>query len=416
MRRDRRERGWLPAVGLLATLAVIAGATYVLTAVRPIDRYITKGLDIKGGVRAVLEGEDTPEAKVTPQTLQQALRVIENRVNALGVKEPSLQIEGNRRIIVELADVKDTDEALKVIGKTAQLKFVGPDGNVVLTGKDLVRAQVQQDTRTGSFAVGLSLTSEGAKKFEDATAKFLGQPIAIYLDDELISNPVVQTVITGGQAQITGRFTAKEAARLADLLNGGALPIKLNVVEVRQVSATLGEDAWAKTVRAGLYGTLAVAAFMVLWYRLPGVLAVAALLVYVFLTLGSMIALGAVLTLPGLAGLILSVGMAVDANIIIFERIKEELRKGAGLRTAIDAGFKRAFAAIFDSNVNTLIAAAVLYWLGTGPVKGFGLTLGLGVLLSLFTGITLSRWLVKMAAATGWFDRRLFGVREGVQA
>lgn len=403
---------------LLALLILIGGASYLFTDLYPLTDYIKKGLDIEGGVRLVLQGEPTPETAVTPEAMRHAMSVIENRVNALGVSEPTIQLEGDDRIIVELAAVADTEKAREMVGKTAVLRFIGPAGqDVVLTGDDVDKAQAIQDPVTGGFAVSLSLKSEGALKFEEATRKYIGQPIYILLDDQIISAPVVQNVIAGGQAQITGQFTAEEAQELADLINGGALPIKLNIIENRSVSPTLGRDAFNKSLMAGGAGLAIVLLFMIVFYRVPGFLADLALMVYLFLTVGVLVALNAVLTLPGIAGIVLSLGMAVDANIIIFERIKDELRKGAGLKTGIDAGFSRAFTAVLDANVTTIVAALILYYFGTGSIKGFGLTLGIGVAVSLFTAVTLSRWFIKLAVGTGWFNKRsLFGIREEVRA
>lgn len=401
---------------LLALLLLIGGAGYYFTAIKPIDSMMKKGLDIKGGVRLVLEGRDTPEAKVTREAMEQALKVIEFRVNKLGVSEPNIQLEGANRIIVELAGVENTEQARRDIGTTAQLKFVDPDGNVVLTGQDVADAQAFQNTQSGGFGVSLDLKGEGPKKFAEATAKHLNKQIAILLDDQVISAPVVQSVIDSGKAQITGSFTAEEAQRLANLIKGGALPVKLEIIENRAVSATLGQDSFARSVRAGAVGALLVALFMLLRYRIPGAVAVVALCVYLGLTIASIIALGAVLTLPGIAGIILSVGMAVDANVLIFERIREELRKGSGLRTGIDAGFRNAFSAVIDSNVTTILAALILYWLGTGPVKGFGLTLAIGVAISMFTAITLTRWILKLVVATGWVKRTSFVSEKEVPA
>lgn len=407
------------AATLLALLLLIGAAAYYFLGVKPLYNLMKQGLDIKGGVRLVFQGVDTPEARVTRDAMLRALDVIEYRANKLGVSEPNIQLEGDRRIIVELADVRDTEQARQVIGKTALLRFVGPDEKTIVTGKDLVRAQAVQSPR-GGYAVALEFTAEGAKKFGDATTRFQGQVIRVYLDEDVISAATVREPILNGRAEISRDspgFTVEEAGQLANLLNGGALPVKLEIIENRTVSATLGTTALRLSLRAGLIGLALVAVYMVLFYRVPGLLADVALVLYLLLTLGSLYAIGAVLTLPGVAGIILSLGMAVDANVLIFERIKDELRRGTGLRTAIDAGFRRAFSAIFDSNVTTVVAAAVLYWLGTGPIKGFGLTLGLGVLLSMFTAITFSRWLLRLAVDTGWFSiRALFPVRQEVTA
>ncbi len=400
---------------LLALLLALGGASYYFTAVKPIDDMMKKGLDIKGGVRLVLEGRDTPEAKVSKETMEQAVKVIDFRVNKLGVSEPNIQLEGDNRIIVELADVANTEEARKTIGTTAQLMFVDPEGQLVLSGQDVADASAYQDP-AGGFGVSLDLKGDGVKKFAEATAKYIGQPIAILLDEQVISAPTVQGVIDSGNASITGNFTAEEAQRLANLIKGGALPIKLEIIENRTVSATLGQDSFNKSIKAGAIGALLVALFMILRYKVPGLIAVFALSVYLWLTVGSIVAMNAVLTLPGIAGIILSLGMAVDANVLIFERIREELRKGTGLRTGIDAGFRNAFSAVIDSNVTTILAALILYWLGTGPVKGFGLTLAVGVTISLFTAITLTRWLIKLVVATGWVKKTIFVSEKEVSA
>lgn len=410
--RTRWARVLFPALILL-----ILTAAFLFSRVWPLTQYVKRGLDIAGGVRLVLQGEPTANAPITRQAMEDAARVIERRVNTLGVSEPNIQLEGQDRIVVELADVHDVERAREMVGKTAVLRFVGPDGQEVLTGNDVERAQAVQDPASGKFVVALSLKGEGPKKFEEATRKYLGQPIAIYLDDEMISNPVVQSVITGGQAQIIGDFTAQEAADLASLINGGALPVKLNIIENRSISPTLGQAAFQKSLQAGAVGVALVMLFMVAVYRLPGFLADLALIVYLFLTAGALIAIDAVLTLPGIAGIVLSLGMSVDANIVIFERIKDELRKGTGLRSAIDAGFHRAFAAVADANLTTIAAGLILQYFGTGPIKGFGLTLWLGTAISFFTAVTLSRWLLVLAVNTGWFSKRsLFGIREEVQA
>jgi len=282
----------------------------------------------------------------------------------------------------------------------------------VLTGKDVEKAGVSTD-QYGNFVVTLKLKGEGPDKFYEATAKWVGSPIYIMLDDDVISNPVVRQPIPGGEATIEGNFTAEEAGQLAALINGGALPIKLVEVEARMVSATLGADSIAKSLRAGAIGMIAVLLVMVLLYRVPGFLADIALGVYAILNMIVQLMINNVFTLPGIAGVLLGIAMAVDGNVIIFERIKEELRKGKGLRSGIDAGFHRAYVTVLDSQVTTAIAAAILLWLGTGPVRGFAVTLLVGTILSMFTAITFTRWLVLLTVNTGWFNKRtLFGVKE----
>lgn len=380
-----------------------------------IMNYLKLGLDLKGGVYQVLEGVESELGPVTPEAIQQAKAVIENRINKLGVSEPVVQIDGANRIVVQLADVKDTEAAKEMIGKTAALKFVDPEGNIVLDGKDIQKASAISDGVR--YLVQLELKGEGPKKFEDATTKFLGQPIAILLDEDVISAPTVEgSIPAGSPATISGNFDALGAQNLADLINGGALPIKLEVKESRVVSATLGSDSLARSAIAGLAGMLFVLVFMVVLYRLPGLMADLALIIYAFLTVGFLIGVNAVMTLPGLAGLLLSIGMAVDGNVLINERIKEELRGGKGLRSSIDAGFHRAIWTVVDSQVTTLIAGVILWYFGTGPVKGFALTLSVGTLLSMFTSIVVSRWLINLLAGTGRFGRELFGVKEVAKA
>lgn len=401
------------AVAILMVLVLlIAGTGYVFSAVIPIKNYMKLGLDLKGGVHMVLQGVDSEVGKVTPDTLETAKAVIENRVNKSGLSEPVVQTDiANKRIIVEIANEQDTEKAKEIIGKTAVLTFVGPDGVSVLEGKDIEKATVDPQSGQG-YGVSLQLKGDGPKKFADATTKFKDQQITIKLDDLVISSPVVNDPITNGQAIITGNFTVDSAKQLADLINGGALPIKLELTENRVVSATLGADSLAKSAKAGLIGLGIVVLFMLVIYRIPGLLATLALAIYIMLTLGVLMGMKAVFTLPGLAGILLSIGMAVDGNIIIFERIKEELHKGKGLRSGIDAGFHRALAAIVDGQVTTALAGGVLYFLGSPSIKGFAITLVVGVMLSIFTSVTLSRWLINLTMSTGWFTKRTWGVKE----
>jgi preprotein translocase subunit SecD len=399
---------------LLVLVMAIAGIGYYFVKVDRIQNHMKLGLDLKGGVHMVLEGVDSDLGEVTSEKLDAAMHIIEKRVNGLGVSEPIIQKDASKnRIIVEIAGETDTERARQLLGTTAVLKFVGPDGSTVLEGKDIAEAGVASNRQTGGgYVVTLKLKGEGPQKFADATRKFIGQPIAIMLDDQQISAPVVQNEITNGEAIITGDFTVEKARDLAQLINGGALPIKLELKENRVVSATLGADSLAKSAKAGVIGLSAVVLFMLVVYGIPGLMANIALVLYVMLTLGFLISIDAVFTLPGLAGLLLSMGMAVDANIIIFERIREELRKGKGLRSGIQAGFHRAYAAIVDGQVTTAIAGVVLWFLGTQSIKGFALTLVVGLILSMFTAITVTRWLINLCVNTGWFDKRLFGVKE----
>ncbi|MBY6276950.1 protein translocase subunit SecD [Symbiobacterium thermophilum] len=412
-------RGGSNALVLALILAVVGGVIGFYLTPHPqtgsarILQHMKLGLDLQGGAHIVLEGVDSELGEVTPERIQAARGVIENRINSLGVSEPIVQVDGQNRIIVEIAGVTDIDRARELIGRTAVLKFIDPDGNEVLNGNDVEKAGVAQNPTGGGFVVTLKLKGEGPQKFYDATSKWVGSPIYILLDDEIISAPTVQEPIPGGEATITGHFTVEEAGTLANLINGGALPVKLVEVEARMVSATLGADSVAKSLRAGWIGIVGVLLFMILLYRIPGLLADIALGVYAILNMVVLLAIDAVFTLPGIAGLLLGIAMAVDGNVIIFERIKEELRKGKGLRSGIDAGFHRAYVTVLDSQITTAIAAGILWYLGTGPVRGFAVTLFVGTVLSIFTAITFTRWLVKLTVDTGWFNKRtLFGVKE----
>lgn len=298
--------------------------------------------------------------------------------------------------------LKVYNEALKELEEKAKkgegftVNFERDSGRVYLLGKTWLTGGYLKDARTsfdrfGAPAVSLEFNSEGAKIFEEATRKNVGRQLAIVLDGNVISAPVVQEVIPEGKAQITGKFTLEEAQRLAILLRAGALPVKVEVAENRSIGPALGQDSIRRGIRAGLFGAALVFIFMVLYYGLLGLVADFALAVNVLLVLAALSGLGATLTLPGIAGIVLNIGMAVDGNILIFERIKEELREGKTMRAAIDAGFRKAFGTIFDANVTTLIAAVVLFYFGGGPIKGFAVTLSLGVIISMFTAITVTR-------------------------
>ena len=360
----------------------------------PLANSIKQGLDLQGGTHVVLQAVDTPELKVDDDAVNRSVKVIERRVNELGLTEPVIQRQGKDRIIVELPGVKDPEKAIAMLGRTAMLQFKDESGKVVLTGSDLkdAKAQVSQGNQA---VVGLEFNDEGGKKFADLTARNVGKKIAIELDGQVLTAPVVQEAITGGHAQISGSRNVEEAEHLAILLRSGSLPVKIEVMENRTVGPTLGQDSKDKSVKAFSIGIIGVFVFMLLFYRLAGVVADIALLLYVMLLLLVMRYLGATLTLPGIAGIILSVGMAVDANVLIFERFKEEVKRGKTLRSAMDSGFGRAIVTILDSNLTTIMAAAVLFYLGTGPIKGFAVTLALGTLLSMFTAVTVTKFLLR---------------------
>ena len=367
------------------------------------------GLDLVGGSRIVLEAQTTATiAKITPDMMDSLQFAIEKRVNSLGVAEVVVQKAGEKRLLIEIPDVSDPEQAKQYLGETAQLEFKEAkqleDGTVEwistgLTGKDLKKATVMTDT-TGEWVVGLEFNNKGAQKFADLTKRLVGKPMAIFFNGELQSAPIIQTVITGGSAQISGGndggFEYKEAKNMVDLLNAGALPVPAKIIEENVVGPTLGADSIEKSKLAGIVGLALVAIFMLLLYRVPGLIANIALVIYAVIVFAIFKIIPVTLTLAGIAGFILSIGMAVDANILIFERTKEELRSGKRLLTAIKTGFDRAFTSIFDSNMTTLITCAILYFWGTSIVKGFALTLAIGVIASMFTAITVTRSLMEL--------------------
>ncbi|NLC51893.1 MAG: protein translocase subunit SecD [Firmicutes bacterium] len=379
---------------IVVAVILLTGALFGYRYVRENINY---GLDINGGVYVLLEATETGEETLDRDAIERAIAIIRSRVDELGVTEPVIQPEGERRIRIELPGIEDQGRALEIIGRTARLSFVGPDGEEILTGANLVDAYFARNpAHFNEPIVVLEFDDQGAQLFAAATEEFLGEVIYIYLDDEEISAPKVRNVIPSGEAIITN-LSAEEAQDLALLLRSGALPVDLQVLETRAISPTLGERSLEISIAAGAVGLALIILFMFAFYRLAGLVANISLFVYFVLVLGIMSALDATLTLPGTAALILSIGMAVDANIIIFERIKEEYRKGRALRTAIDAGFSRAFRTILDANVTTLIAAVVLFYFTTGPVRGFAVTLFIGILTSMFTAIILTRFLLRQA-------------------
>jgi len=376
---------------------------------------LVMGLDLAGGSHLVYDADLTKIAAEKRASAMASLRnVIEKRVNFFGVSEPNVQtssFEGHDRVVVELPGVKDTKQAEAVIGKTAQLIFarVGeatPSATLVptdLTGADLAQSSVVFDRNTGKPAVSISFTQAGATKFEKITAENVGKKVAILLDNEMVSAPVVQEKITGGQAQITGNFSLDEAKNLSIQLNAGALPVPVSLVEERTVGATLGTESITKSVKAGAVGLVMVALFMFLAYGGLGLVADLGLVVFGVLTLALYKLIPVVVTLPGIAGFMLSVGMAVDSNILIFERFKEEKDRHPTVAGALEFSFGRAWDSIRDANIATLVTAFVLanpldwgFLHTSGPVRGFAITLALGIGISLFTGIVVSRNLLRV--------------------
>ncbi|MFQ5812315.1 MAG: protein translocase subunit SecD [Anaerolineae bacterium] len=403
------------------------------------DIRVHQGLDLQGGMQVLLEA-DLPEGQEIEAGAMDAAKVIvKNRVDALGVAEPLVQSQGERRIIVELPGVQDPELAIATIRETGLLEFIDggttflpPDTVVkttiggavapteeitetstvtptvpvppeqvydtVMTGKELDTVNVSLD-RLGKPEIQFSLKSEGAKTFGDFTSRSVGQFLCIVLDKQVISCPRIQTAITEGRARITGDFTLEEARSLAIQLRYGSLPIPLRVETTRLVGPTLGQDSVQKSVRAGAIGLAAVLLFMLIYYRLPGSLAALALIIYALLNFALFKLIPVTLTLPGITGFLLSTGMAVDANILIFERMKEELRWGRSLGAAINAGFDRAWTSIRDSNLSTIITCVILYWFGSNfgasVVMGFAITLGIGVVISMFTAVTVTRTFIR---------------------
>lgn len=375
---------------LVVTLAIVGGFCVYI---KPLTHSIKQGLDLQGGSHVVLQAVETADSKVDDDALKRSVTIIERRVNELGLTEPLIQRQGKDRIIVELPGVKDPEKAIAMLGRTAMLQFLDDKGNVVLTGNDLkyARGQIGQNNQA---MVGLEFNDEGGKKFADLTARSIGKQIAIALDGKILTAPMVNEAITGGRAVITGSRTMEEAEHLAILLRSGSLPVKLEVMENRTVGPTLGQDSKEKSIKAFIIGCGAVFVFMLIFYRLSGIVADIALLLYTMMLLMAMRYLNATLTLPGIAGIILSIGMAVDANVLIFERFKEEVKKGKTLRSSMASGFDRALITIMDSNITTLMAAAILFYLGTGPVKGFAVTLALGVLLSMISAVIVTKYML----------------------
>lgn len=430
---------WTKLLTLILIITTIF--TAVALSLPVIVRDINLGIDLQGGVYVLLEaqvpegGEQETEAEETSQEdnknlwqkitawfdglfggkeeeetreisnedMIATIAVLRNRVDSFGLSEPVIQREGERRIRIELATDPNNPEQgqqaiLETIGKTALLEFKDSSGKTVLTGANLTEAQaVYQADEFGRQVpmVSLVFDSAGAKIFSELTASHLGQQIPIYLDGEVISAPTVQTVIADGKAVITGIETIEEASRLANLLRSGALPLELEQLEVRTVGPTLGSDSLKASLWAGLLGLALVMVFMIIFYRLPGLIASLALLAYGVILLDLLVVLKAVLTLPGIAGIILTLGMAIDANVIIFERLKEELRNGKTPRSATLAAFDKALSSIMDGNITTLIVAAILYALGTGPIRGFAVTLSLGILCSMFTALIITKAMMK---------------------
>jgi protein-export membrane protein SecD len=405
----------LPLFFLIILLAVAAVFFTYPKFSEPFDWLAKKlpwklGLDLVGGTHLVYEIDMNQVAGADRDSVIAGLRdVIEKRINLFGVNEPSIvtaKESGSYRLIVELAGVKDVNEAVRQIGSTPLLEFyetaeVGTSTQFIptaLTGRYLKGAQIDFDQTTGVPQIALQFNDEGAKIFEDISNRNVGKMLCVSIDRQIGDNDCarVQEKISGGRAQITGRFTVEEAKRIVSRFNAGALPAPINLISQQLVGASLGQESFKKAVYGGFIGTLVVMVFMVIYYRTRGIFASLALLIYIAVTLSIFKLFSTTMTLSGIAGFILSIGMAVDANILIFERTKEEIKRGMVKISAIEEGFRRAWPSIRDSNVSTIITSLILYFFTTSFVKGFALTLLIGVLVSMFSAITITRTMMRI--------------------
>jgi SecD/SecF fusion protein len=377
-----------------------------------IERRLLLGLDLRGGVQFVLRVNADEALAIEPgvtrdEVVAQAREAIDRRVNALGVLEPVIAIQGDRRdeLLVQLPGFTDVERARGILGATARLEWRlieedGMPGTAAVGGRDIRRAWVTRDD-LGLPAVGFSLTPDGARRFAELTSANIGRQVAIVLDDKVQSAPVIESAITGGEGIIRGGFSIEEAADLVLLLQAGALPVSMTFLGGQYIGPTLGASAVEAGIAASVGGLILVAAFMLLYYRRAGVNAIISVVANLAILVGLMASLGSALTLPGIAGLILTIGMGVDSNVLIFERIKEELRAGQSVRRAVAAGFDRVFLTILDTHVTSLVAAAFLFQFGTGAIRGFATMLSLGLLTNVFTAVFLSRTLFELALARG---------------
>lgn len=404
-------------------LFVVVLIALSIWAIYPPSQKINLGLDLKGGMHLVLEADTSriPPGESPRETIERALEVIRNRIDQFGVREPTIARQGDTRIVVDLPGIEDPQRAIDLIGKTALLEFKLIDekgdikealeGNIppgdeilydsegkaylvkaetLLTGRAIKDARVEIG-QWGQPYVALDFTPEGAEKFADITGKHVGERLAIILDNVVKSAPVIKTRITGGKAVIEGNFTMEEANELRIVLKSGALPVPLKIIQNTTIGPSLGKDSIRKGLISGIIGLIGVLVFMGVYYKKAGLIADFALFLNLLFIMASLAALKATLTLPGIAGIILTIGMSIDANVIIFERIREELKKERAPRSALDVGYKRALRTILDANITTLITALILFQFGTGPVKGFATTLSIGILASLFTAVIVTK-------------------------
>lgn len=421
----KKRRNWIKVVFILALLMVALVVVWpgkgLHLQFKPLkinwkapDFKIKEGLDLQGGTRIVYSADLSKTAADKKKDAMESLKkVIENRINAFGVSEPVIQtskLGSEDRLAVELPGVKDVQEAMDLIGKTAELEFketdpvTGQPKSTGLTGKDLKKATQTFDQTSNKPQVSLEFTPEGSKKFGEITERNIGKQIGIFLDGNPVTIPNVNEKITGS-AVITGQFDLKEAKNLAIQLNAGALPVPIKIIEQKTVVATLGQEAIKKSIFAGIIGVIMVMLFMALYYRLPGILADIALVLYTIFVLALFKIFGITVTLAGVAAFVLSIGMAVDANVLIFERMKEEMKSGKSLSGVVEAGFKRAWTSIRDSNLASIITASILFLFGSGIIRGFAVVLIIGVLVSMFTAVNITRTMLRVTVKKKIFQK-----------
>ena len=411
--KNLRARALVSLVAIIVVVAVCAylglcgfGKGTMINYLKPWGDAISLGLDLRGGVYTVYQAENNGDPDFDTK-MESTVSILTSRLTRQGFTEATVTRQGSDRIRVEIPNVSDPNQILTIIGTPAKLYFVDESGNNLMEGAMVKNAQAAQD-QDGKPCIAFELTDEGAKIFAEATAANLGKTISITLDGETISRATVNTVIAGGKGEITGNFTADEAKNLATLILSGALPLNLTQLEVSAISATLGVEALDRAIQAGIIGVALVMLFMLFRYRLCGLVADIALTIYIMIVVLLLALTGAQLTLPGVAGIILGIGMAVDANVVIFERIREEVKNGRPIGSAVRKGFSNALSAIIDSNVTTIIAAVVLYAFGTGSVRGFALTLGIGVATSLVTAVFVTHKLLDIFADLGIKNQKLY--------
>lgn len=393
-------------VALVSVLAIngLQIGKYIL---KPVGQAISLGLDLRGGIYAVYQGDTTAEN--FDSQMDATITIMRTRLTSAGYTEANITRQGDDRIRIEIPDVQDPNEILEIVGTPAHLAFLDPDGNVIMEGKDIVTAAPMVNSSDSSYYVYFELSEEGKAAFAEATAANIGKAISITLDDEVISAPTVQTAITEGSGSITGSFTQEEVINLANLILSGALPLDIELIENSAVSATLGVEALDTSILAGIIGVCLIMLFMLVIYRLPGLMADIALCIYMLIVFYALALVpGVQLTLPGIAGIVLGIGMAVDGNVIIFERFREELKSGRTVGMAAKRGYKNALSSIIDSNVTTIIAALVLMYFGTGSIRGFAITLLIGVITSMISSLLITRFLLNQATKLGIRNTKLF--------